>query len=335
MVLTTDLLPAAPASADVVTGEPLLKLGEPLMKPEIEPSGFCFHLEMVGTPRGAVAAFATLSVGVFALALGAAAAVTGVSVVPFGEPPIPNRENVGRPLTGGTSMGVSLTTGAFFATGFLATGFFGAAFLGMDATFGAAFFTGFASSFCCWSKILCNVNCPESAPLDGLGGAFFAATGCFFTTGAFSFFTTGAFSFFAGLLNAAVAASAARPISASRAFLALRSSSCCLSNSVTAGLSLAMKSLRAASVNMYGSFFFFFFLGGAFGASVVALGGAEAAGLGISTLGSDTFGNEILGAAACCFLAAGGGGVAFLGGGGVCFLGVSTLGNVNDGISNF
>ena len=102
----------SPSSAGVVSGELLLKLGESRMHPEIEPSEFWFNLdlEMVGRPRGKVAALAILSVEVFALALGAASAVTGVSVVPFGEPPIPNRGNAGR-------RSFFADTGCFFPTG--------------------------------------------------------------------------------------------------------------------------------------------------------------------------------------------------------------------------
>eukprot|EP00957_Ditylum_brightwellii_P033104 2509568-Ditylum_brightwellii.AAC.1 len=38
---------------DVVTASPSLKLGDPEIKPDIDPSRFCFHLLIVGTPLGA------------------------------------------------------------------------------------------------------------------------------------------------------------------------------------------------------------------------------------------------------------------------------------------
>jgi len=48
-----------PPSASVVMGEvdtasPSSKLGDPLIKPEIPPSRFCFQLDIIGTPRGAL-----------------------------------------------------------------------------------------------------------------------------------------------------------------------------------------------------------------------------------------------------------------------------------------
>jgi len=112
---------ASPTIADVVTGSPSLNAVVPLMKPEMDLSGFSFHFEIVGTPRGALAAFLfpTLSVGL--LAFGAVVAsfdAFGSGVTP---PPNPNNENVGFPLTGGTSTRAALALaaafGAFFALG--------------------------------------------------------------------------------------------------------------------------------------------------------------------------------------------------------------------------
>jgi len=201
LVLTTELLVAAPTIVEVVTGSPSLKAPDPLMNPDTAPSSSSFHLEMVGTPRGALAAAA----GGADPASGAApAACLGAP------PPSPNSEMVGRPLTGGTLTGVP-ASGVAFA---------------FDAAF---FFLGCA--------IFCAVNEGATAPRDGRTFA-----GCSFFVG--SFFLAGA----AAEAKTAFAASAALLISASRASRALRSSACCLSSSVTAGLSLAINSFRAASV---------------------------------------------------------------------------------------
>jgi len=110
---------AFPTIADVVTGSFSLNAVEPLMKPEMDLSGFSFHFEIVGTPRGALADFATLSVGDLAFgALSASASADFSSAVT--PPPNPNNENVGFPLTGGTStfvFALAADFGAFFALG--------------------------------------------------------------------------------------------------------------------------------------------------------------------------------------------------------------------------
>ena len=90
------------------------------MKPEMDLSGLSFHFEIVGTPRGALTLFAILSVGV--LAFGADFVTVGADLASgVTPPPIPNKENVGRPLTGGTLTGVVFTfaadLAAFFAFG--------------------------------------------------------------------------------------------------------------------------------------------------------------------------------------------------------------------------
>ena len=197
------LAAASPTIADVVTGSLSLNAVEPLMKPEMDLSGLSFHFEIVGTPRGALDVFATLSVGVLAFDAVVVAAGSDLAsgVTP---PPNPNNENVGLPLTGGTSTGVALALAAdFFAFGWA----------------------------CC--LILCTVNGDE-APLMRRVGFFSLTTGMSATL----------VSSFLGNKSPAAAL-----IAASRACFALRSSSCCLSNSVTAGLSLRMYSLSAASVN--------------------------------------------------------------------------------------
>ena len=131
-VLTTVLLLASPTIADVVTGSPSLNDPDPLMKPAMDLSlELSLHFDIVGTPRGALAFLATLSVGV--LALGDVTAVVDVVLTDFVPPPIPNREKVGRPLTGGTDM---------------------------DASF-------FGVSLACCSAIDCRVNRGDSAPLEG------------------------------------------------------------------------------------------------------------------------------------------------------------------------
>ena len=110
------LASATPAIPDVVTGSPSLNAVEPLIKPEMDLSGLSFHFEIVGTPRGALAVFATLTVGLLAFGAVVAGSDFGSEVTP---PPNPNNENVGRPLTGGTSTGVALATDlvAFFSLG--------------------------------------------------------------------------------------------------------------------------------------------------------------------------------------------------------------------------
>jgi len=186
--MMTDVVTASPSS-----NEP----PAPLMKPDMEPSAFCFHFDMVGTPRGALAA-----VGVVLAILGEADCFGTGFAEDAAPPPNRNNENVGRPLTGGTDLGASFGRAT---EAFLIAFFAGCCVI----TLGAALFFGAAT--------FCTVSDAPSAPLEGC-------------------------------LNAAIALSAASRISASRLSLALRSSSCCLSISVTAGLSLAMNSLRAASV---------------------------------------------------------------------------------------
>jgi len=84
--VTTTFPPTAfPLMGEVVTGSPSLKALDPLMIPEIDPSGDCFHLEMTGTPRGA------------------ADAEAGADLVESSSPPNPNNETVGRPATGVTA----------------------------------------------------------------------------------------------------------------------------------------------------------------------------------------------------------------------------------------
>ena len=52
-VFTTLLLVAPCGTAEVVTKSPSEKFGEPEILPLIDPSGFCFQLDMTGTPGGA------------------------------------------------------------------------------------------------------------------------------------------------------------------------------------------------------------------------------------------------------------------------------------------
>jgi len=73
---------ASPLIGEVVTASPSSKAGEPEMKPEIEPSRFCFQPEIVGTPLGATLTLA----GAFTPLAGAAGAGAG------GAPP-PNAPN--------------------------------------------------------------------------------------------------------------------------------------------------------------------------------------------------------------------------------------------------
>jgi len=56
-VCTTIPSPAFPLMGEVVMNSPSSKLGDPLMLPAMDPSLFCFHLEIVGTPRGAADEF--------------------------------------------------------------------------------------------------------------------------------------------------------------------------------------------------------------------------------------------------------------------------------------
>ena len=62
-VCTTVPAAASPLMGDVVTDSPSSNAGDPVMKPEIEPSRFCVHWFRVGTPLGATAAtvFATFA----------------------------------------------------------------------------------------------------------------------------------------------------------------------------------------------------------------------------------------------------------------------------------
>ena len=54
-LVDTTVPPAAlPLMGEVVTGSPSLNALDPEITPVIEPSRACFHLEMTGTPRGAV-----------------------------------------------------------------------------------------------------------------------------------------------------------------------------------------------------------------------------------------------------------------------------------------
>ena len=109
LVLTTELVEADPAIAEVVTGSPSLNALDPLMKPEIVSSLLSFHLESVGTPRGALTDAVVFTVAVSAL----------VSLV-VAPPPNPNNEKVGR---GADGLGGSSSC-SFFGT---ATDFFAAA----------------------------------------------------------------------------------------------------------------------------------------------------------------------------------------------------------------
>lgn len=94
-VLTTDPALAPPATGDVVTFSPLLKLGEPEMSPVIEPSAFCFHRLSVGTP------------------FGADGFVEAFSAVDFGAEPPPKNENP--PDLTGAGVGSGVGLGAGFA----------------------------------------------------------------------------------------------------------------------------------------------------------------------------------------------------------------------------
>ena len=137
-VLTTVLLFASPTIAEVVTGSPSLNALDPLIKPEILLSlGLNFHFEIVGTPRGALAAGAVLAM------MGASGADSLVAA--GAPPPIPNNEKVGRPFTGGTST----TWGVFFGGAFFETGaifgidkvavFFGASLLAVAGAASSSF----------------------------------------------------------------------------------------------------------------------------------------------------------------------------------------------------
>jgi len=157
--VTTTFPPTAfPLMGEVVTGSPSLKALDPLMTPEMDPSGDCFHLEMTGTPRGAaeVAAGADLSgsspppnpnnemVGERPVT-GAAAAcgllacldLTGAGATLSSPPPSPNKEIVGDRLFTGA-------TGAASALGLLAC----LALAARAAFASSAFF--FASSCACF-----------------------------------------------------------------------------------------------------------------------------------------------------------------------------------------
>mmetsp|Transcript_5123 Transcript_5123/g.7034 ORF Transcript_5123/g.7034 Transcript_5123/m.7034 type:complete len:137 (+) Transcript_5123:32-442(+) len=46
---------ASPVMGEVVTTSPSLKFGDPVIEPTIEPSLFCLHFLIVGTPLGATA----------------------------------------------------------------------------------------------------------------------------------------------------------------------------------------------------------------------------------------------------------------------------------------
>mmetsp|Transcript_13564 Transcript_13564/g.18960 ORF Transcript_13564/g.18960 Transcript_13564/m.18960 type:complete len:255 (-) Transcript_13564:1644-2408(-) len=91
-VCTTVPPTPSPVMGDVVTASPSPKFGEPKILPEIDPSRFCFHPVMVGTPRGAADAFCT-GTGAGAVLAGATLA-TGLST-DWGCPK-PNKERVGR-----------------------------------------------------------------------------------------------------------------------------------------------------------------------------------------------------------------------------------------------
>jgi hypothetical protein len=56
LVVTTAPPTALPVMGDVVTGAPSSNAGLPEITPVIEPSRACFHLDMTGTPRGALEA---------------------------------------------------------------------------------------------------------------------------------------------------------------------------------------------------------------------------------------------------------------------------------------
>ena len=62
-VCTTPPSAASPPIGEVVITSPSLKLGDPLILPEIDPSRFFFQLEIVGTPRGAEASFSGWTTG--------------------------------------------------------------------------------------------------------------------------------------------------------------------------------------------------------------------------------------------------------------------------------
>ena len=91
---------------EVVTGEPSLNEEDPLIRPEIVLSLSSFQFVIVGTPRGA--ALAVLETD-FALDGDAGSGVP---------PPSPKRENVGLPLTGGTSIFLAGTLLATFLLDF-------------------------------------------------------------------------------------------------------------------------------------------------------------------------------------------------------------------------
>jgi len=90
LVCTTLPLAAFPIIAEVVTGAPSSKLGEPLMNPEMVLSLFKLHLFNVGTPRGAVE---TLLTGCGAA--GADSFFCSSFFCSGGLPPSPNSEKVG------------------------------------------------------------------------------------------------------------------------------------------------------------------------------------------------------------------------------------------------
>lgn len=95
--------------AEVVTGAPSLNEGDPLMRPEIVLSLSSFQFVIVGTPRGALTDFATD----FALGVDAGSGADGPV-----SPPSPKRENVGLPLTAGTSIFLAGSLLATFWLGF-------------------------------------------------------------------------------------------------------------------------------------------------------------------------------------------------------------------------
>jgi hypothetical protein len=125
----------------VVTRSPSRKLFEPLMAPEMVPSPFCLHLEIVGTPAGAVlgagfGAGTALATGVgvgFGTGLGAGlgavagpireklgrGAGVGAAFVATGADDGENREKLGRGCVAG--FGTGFEAGAAFATGLGAT----------------------------------------------------------------------------------------------------------------------------------------------------------------------------------------------------------------------
>mmetsp|Transcript_12873 Transcript_12873/g.16920 ORF Transcript_12873/g.16920 Transcript_12873/m.16920 type:complete len:256 (-) Transcript_12873:184-951(-) len=111
-VCTTVPPTPSPVIGEVVTASPSPKLGESKILPEMDPSRFCFHPVIVGTPRGAADAFGWTGAG--AVLVGAAFA-TGFS--PDWGCPNPNKERVGRGSdfsAGGLGAWLTLALACFF-----------------------------------------------------------------------------------------------------------------------------------------------------------------------------------------------------------------------------